>query len=485
MKGKDELLKMRPAAACALVAALALVLLAGCGKEPEAPMQNVTTKISVTKDELCPELSDEDLGISRRDPDDLFAISGYRSWEGYCFLVLKKGGPSEQEVTVEIPNKEYFRSLYSARNKVLLDVSYSSVSPEDPMYAAYALGLRSLGSDFYSCAPQSDTEAAMTERQAGTEPQEEAPDGAPKEGEPSEGESTEEGADEGSGGPSVEEPTEEAAEGASEDVVEAPEEESGGVWEDDMEEVEVAAEKNLQKAIEGYMKTVSLNRATKVTVFALDGEMLGEITADKLDDYSRAVDFEPVEYSSSTEGVVYTSDLEDGVQYKVAGFKADPLSESYTYTIKNDARKPILIRKLSATDYGTEAVFENYMETDMSLGWALNEDQHTFSSSDSEYVIQVDFKNSDADLVGELDPSKVLTIDGVYEEPVMVPSNYSAIVNATGEPVNVMADTKDGTVLGSKQALGLHRSAYSTITVWFDGAKGLSEEMETGEWKKK
>ena len=110
------------------------------------------------------------------------------------------------------------------------------------------------------------------------------------------------------------------------------------------------------------------------------------------------------------------------------------------------------------------------MATAKSTGWYLVENEYELTSTDDKYRIRVEHKNSDTDLAAYLPEGKVLYIEEISKDPVVVDSKYSAIVNNTDQEVYIEADTGDYHVLGSKQAIGVHKSAYSSLTYYFEGA---------------
>lgn len=462
-----------------------LLSLAGCGEE-EVVEEDVTTTISVTSEELAPEITDEDLGITRKEPEELSKIVGYQSWEGYDFLVLRnEGGNGSIDTTVQVEDKELFQSLYDARLHIYVDVSYESVSPDDSMYASYAKGLRSLGNSFYELASK-ETESVPIEGETVAETDENKDDSEDIASDETEeeldsvSEDTENEADdsdldelldleEDSSENDAEEESndnEESDENAvREDLVDLPKEVS------DIETANAeakASEAALQSAIEAYMQSVSLKRATQILVFALDGELLGEMTPAKLNDYVAAFPINPIPYETEN-GNTYISDFEDAVDYEVPGILISESGE-YNYTIKNDSRRPVIISIYSDTGSKDEYIFANYMATAKSTGWYLVENEYELTSTDDKYRIRVEHKNSDTDLAAYLPEGKVLYIEEISKDPVVVDSKYSAIVNNTDQEVYIEADTGDYHVLGSKQAIGVHKSAYSSLTYYFEGA---------------
>lgn len=483
-----------------IVLAIAMVLtsavaLTGCGKE-EVVEEDVTTTISVTSDELAPEITDEDLGITRKDPQELSKIVGYQSWEGYNFLIFRnEAGEGSVDTTVQIEDEDLFNSLYNARLYVYTDVSYSSVSQDDPMYSAYAKGLRSLGTDFYNLANgEEDIEIGESEiDESVADDTEEDSAEVVSEGntdEAIETESTDETATENTATETDTEVSEETVEENTDEAEVNPddidldgiafetmsvEEAMNGGWQDTEASIEAEKARNeLQNAIDEYMKSVSLNRATQILVYALDGELLGEMTSAKIDDYVNAFDVAATSYESSETGTVYVSDLDDGIEYLVEGLSVSEDGRRQ-YLIKNDSQKPVVIYAISDTTENTEVIFENYMQTAKSQGWYLVENQYKFESSDDSFKIRVEHKNSDADLAASLNEKDVLTISNLSDKVESVPSNYLAIVNNTDETLYVVADTGDTLELGSKQAIGVHRSAYSTLNYYFEGADGVNE----------
>lgn len=484
-----------------LVLATAMVVggvfsLTGCKKE-EVVEEDVVTKINVTSEELAPEITDEDLGIVRKDPEELMKITGYQSWEGYNFLIMTtRGGTGDSDVTVQIEDEELFNSLYNARLRVYVEPSYTSVSQDDPMYSAYAKGLRSLGDEFYammdkeqSSVPASeessleeteevestDEETTTEETEADTEADTET---KAEENEPSNEEAVEEEETE-TVEETVEEETTEETEEDSEEEESSQSYESllnGGLQDIGVAEEEHYAQLELNSAIQEYMETVSLNRATQILVYALDGELLGSMTAAKLDDYIAAFEIEATPYDTE-DGTVYISDLEDGVEYEVHGLLYDEAG-NYEYMFKNDSKKPVTIYLTSETVNKEEVIFQNYMETSSSTGWYLKENQYGFVSTDETFHVRVEHKNSDADLAASLPAGKVLTITEkeMSDKIQVVESDYSAVVNDTDYTIYITADTGDELVLGSKQAYGIHKSAYDTLTYMFEGATADRDE---------
>ena len=441
----------------------------GCGKK-EVVEKDVITKINVTSEELAPEITDEDLGIVRKDPSELMKITGYQSWEGYNFLIMtNKGGTGDTEVTVQVEDEDLFKSLYNARLRIYVEPSYTSVSQDDAMYSAYAKGLRSLGEEFYdviygeeaSTQLPNDTEEVPSDVEENTESTEED---ASAEESTDESANTEETTEE----PVEEAPSEEDDGATDEDVSQDYDSLLDGGWQDVGETKEQRdAQIELNKAIQEYMETVSLNRATKLLVYALDGQLLGEMTAAKLDDYISAFEIEATPYDAK-EGVVYISDLQDGIEYEINGYVVDDAGNC-EYMFKNDSKKPVTIYLTSETISKEEVIFQNYMETAQSTGWYLVENQYGFVSTDSTFHVRIEHKNSDADLAASLPESKVLIISELKDEPQTVDSVYSAIINETDYTIYVTADTGDKLVLGSKQAYGIHKSAYSQLTYEFEG----------------
>lgn len=487
--------------------------LAGCGKEEE-PEDKVTT-ISVTAQELAPEITDEDLGITRKDPDELLKITGYRSWEGYNFLVLSDA-KGTNTTTVQVEDGDLFRALYDARLKILVDVSYASVDQDDPMYSAYAKGLRSLGENFYSLeaeqtervqASAEDGEADKKETDAmlpgedvkvadvpagdGTEETEDT-DAGTEDADVSDEEAGEvpDGTDEdhmmvnddGTNADAEDTEEETAADDKDPDIPEfqtREEAESGGLEDKNNAENVMAegkkAEEELKAAIEEYMQSVSLNRATRILVFAPDGELLGEMTPAKINDYAAAFEIDPTPYEGGGDpGVVYVSDLDDGIEYLVEG--AVNSETDYAYTVKNDTGDPVIIYTASETSDKSEVIFKTYMTTTKSTGWYLVENEYSFTSTDPEYRIRIEHRNSDADLVKELPESAVLTVDEIKADVMEEPSGYQAILNTTDQELYIEADTGDAFVLGSRQAVGVHKSAYDSLELYFEGAKGDHED---------
>ncbi len=463
--------------------------LTGCGKKPPVE-EDVVTTISVSSEELAPEITDEDLGITRKDVSELMTITGYQSWEGYSFLVMKNNSDDSSTVTVQIEDQDLFDSLYRSRLFVYVEPSYSSVSQDDPMYASYARGLRSLGNEFYTMCNESENsseEDALIESGENTDTvaEENILDEIDTEAENSDevqedtnnvsdGEANSEAAD-----------TSESEEDAdalsdSDDVndetsIQTVEEFINGGWADTEEAKKEKEERNkLNQAIEEYMQSVSLNRATKILVYALDGELLGEMTPAKLDDYVSAFDIAPTPYETE-DGTVYISDLKDGVEYEVSGYISDDAGNC-EYMIKNDSKRPVTIYLHSDTDESEEIIFQNYMETSLSTGWYLVENQYGFTSTDKTYIVRIEHKNSDADLAESLDENKVLRITELSDEPQTVVSMYSAIVNDTDYAVHIVADTGDEIILDSKQAIGIHKSAYNKLTYEFEGTENVSQE---------
>lgn len=495
--------KLTRATSLIVVAAMVLTTFAslvGCGKE-EVIEEDKVTVINVTAEELAPEITDEDLGITRKEATELSQIVGYQSWEGYNFLVLRNsGGEGDIETTVQIEDEELFNSLYNARHHIYVDVSYESVTQDDSMYASYAKGLRSLGHDFYELTEkktvQSESEEILEE--SVSEQEVENPTDEETTSEETVAENTEPNSEEGStesDSTTADEKTSSETAETSEtvetdetDIVEtdAPIEEvvndDSQLFEEnedsstlDFEEARIVNEQ-LKKAIEEYMQSVSLKRATQVLVFALDGELLGEMTPAKLNDYVAAfpINLIPLE---STNGVVYVSDMIGGYDYEVKGSLMSEAGD-HQYTIKNDTRKPVIIYTYSDTNEKAEYIFENYMETSKSTGWYLVENEYSFSSTDDTYRIRIEHKNSDSDLTHYLPESRVLIIEEIDNEIVEVDSNYSAIVNNTDQDVYIEADTGDCHILGSKQAIGVHKSAYNSIKYYFEGADVNPKEAE-------
>lgn len=458
----------------AMVLSMAMMIstVLGCGEK--APVEeDVVTTISVDASELAPEITDEDLGIVRKDPSELMSITGYQSWEGYNFLVMKNNAEgSETTVTVQIEDEDLFNALYDARLDIYVEPSYSSVDQDDPMYAAYARGLRSLGDEFYNISSnesssQTDEADTLDESEETTASDEEAIEDIL-----GDEETTEETADEEP--EATAEETE--ATGTDEDDTQSLESLLNGGWADTEEaKAEKQAREELSKAIEEYMKSVSLNRATQILVYALDGELLGDMTPAKLNDYVSAFNTAPTHYEAE-EGTVYISDLDDGVEYEVEGYLSDDAGNC-EYMIKNDSKRPVTIYLKSDTTEDEEIIFQNYMPTSQSTGWYLVENQYGFTSTDKTYIVRVEHKNSDADLVSELPESKVLLIEEIGDEAETVNSDYSAIVNNTDYPVYIEADTGDSYILDSKQAIGVHKSAYNSLTYEFEGA-GKTESEE-------
>lgn len=504
--------KIRKAVSVILASAMVLSVpfsLAGCGKEEE-PEDTVTT-ISVTAEELAPEITDEDLGIVRKDPKELLKITGYQSWEGYHFLVLSGYGNTAR-TTVQVEDEELFDALYDARLKVLLDVSYASVDQDDPMYGAYAKGLRSLGENFYSLEEQeketaedtADTEkpeidtmlpeedtavAQVPETSDGTEESAEDTEDADDTGEGSAAaEAGQDTADETSGSAENTEDGQDMETSAQEDgsfdedldtleFQTREEAENGGLQDKNNAEAVMAqgkkAEEELKTAIAEYMQSVSLNRATQILVYALDGELLGEMTAQKVIDYAAAFETEPENYQPQN-GVIYTSDLEDGVEYNVEGTVNS--DTDFIYTIKNDTREPVIIHAASETSQKDEYIFKNYLTTSKSSGWYLVENEYSFTSTDDHYRIMIEYRNADADMIRELPEDSVLVIDQITDDVDTVESVYQAIYNSTDQEIYIEADTGDAYVLGSKQAVGVHKSAYDSLELYFEGAKGNHED---------
>lgn len=453
------------------------ISIVGCGKKEEI-VEDTTTTINVTAEELAPEITDEDLGITRKEKKELSKIVGYQSWEGYNFLVLKnEGGDGSVETTIQIEDEDLFNALYNARLYTYVDISYESVSPDDQMYASYAKGLRSLGANFYSMINQKEEEEVTKDQ---SQEAEETSDEEVEEANEEENESENSVPNE----PVEEEDTNEDVEGTDavdvdetvDDIDLALNNPETEVEEDILDDIGIEAaaeearsiEKDLQKAIEDYMQSVSLNRATQILVFALDGELLGEMTPAKLNDYVAAFPIEPIPYEPDKENS-YISDFEDGVYYEIPGFLTDE-SGSYLYKIKNDTKKPVTIYIYSENGSKEEHIFENYMSTDKSTGWYLVENEYSFSSTEPTYRIRVEHKNSDTDLASALSAEKVLYIDELESEVVEIPSNYMAIVNNTDQEVYIEADTEDYCILGSKQSIGIHKSAYSSLKYYFEGA---------------
>lgn len=465
---------------------LSALSLSGCGTEEV--LEDTTTVISVTKDELAPEITDEDLGITRKDPSELSKIVGYQSWEGYNFLVLQnEGGHGEVKTTVQVEDEDLFRSLYEARLRILVDASYASVDQDDPMYAAYAKGLRSLGENFYDLKqevqvygeyaiddllPKEDILVAAVEDVTDERRAEE------------ETEEQEESEETGEDAVTETEDITEVDESGDEDLdmlefQTMDEVRNGGIQSKDNTEDIIQAgketEEKLKEAITEYMQSVSLNRATQILVFALDGELLGEMTPAKLDDYVSAFAVEPVPYKAE-QGNTYISDLEDGIDYEIAGFVNS--DTDYLYTIKNDTKEPVIIYTMSDTSSNREYIFKNYMETSRSTGWYLVENEYSFTSTDSSFMIRIEHRNSDADLTKDLPAGSVLVIDKIDGQVKSVPSSYQAVINNTDQEVYIEADTGDMLVLGSKQAIGIHRSAYDTLEYYFEGAKGSHNDSD-------
>lgn len=500
---KKSLIRVTSIVLVVTMIASSMFMLSGCGKE-EVVEEDTHTIISVTSEELAPEITDEDLGITRKDIKELSKIVGYQSWEGYNFLIFRnEGGEGNVTTTVQIEDKDLFDALYNARLYVYTDVSYASVSQDDPMYMAYAKGLRSLGSDFYDLAKDENdlilgegevnTDEVVSDK---TDNADAVPSSDSDQNEeatnPEDSSSTDEASatEEDSSDVVVEDTATDSdntsadAEATSEatdidlgDTIETMtnEEFENGGWQDTEASIKAEEANNkLQEAIEAYMSSVSLNRATQVLVFALDGELLGEMTSAKLNDYVAAFEIVPIPYTSTEQGVAYISDMEDGITYKVDGNEVDE-SGTLEYTIKNDTKKPVVVYVTSETTQDSAVIFENYMQTKKSQGWYLVENQYEFSSSDSSYNIRVEHKNSDADLAASLPEGQVLRISELEKSVQRVPSIYSAIVNDTDETLYVVADTGDTAEIGSKMAIGVHRSAYGELNYYFEGADGVDE----------
>lgn len=448
-------------------------VMTGCGKK-EPVEEDVVTTINISSEDLAPEITDEDLGIVRKDVSELMTITGYQSWEGYNFLVITPNASSNESITVQIEDEDLFHSLYQARLHVYVEPSYSSVGQDDPMYAAYAKGLRSLGDEFYN---MSNGETVTAEDQE--EPNKEETDNENTTNETTdevdellgEGEDTVTDTEASDSAESESEDNQEdvsvndVAEGDVQDL----ESLLNGGWADtEAAKAEKKAQEDLNNAIKEYMQSISLNRATQILIYSLDGELLGDMTPAKLDDYVAAFDNAPKEYET-IDGVVYVSDLKDGVEYEIPGYVSDDLGNC-EYMIKNDSKRPVTLYLHSETSEKEEVIFQNYMPTGQSTGWYLVENQYGFTSTDPTYVLRVEHMNSDADLAASLHESNVLIIDKLDEKPVTVNSTYSAIVNNTDYSVYIQADTGDSYILDSKQAIGVHKSAYSSLTYEFEGA---------------
>lgn len=458
-----------------LVLSLALgMVMTGCGKK--APVEeDVVTTISISSEDLAPEITDEDLGIVRKDVSELMTITGYQSWEGYNFLVMTPNVEEAKSVTIQVEDEDLFNSLYQARLFVYVEPSYSSVSQDDPMYSAYAKGLRSLGEDFYNIS----TEDVIT-----MDDQEEAPDNEEVSTDDANVTDNVDNTDNTDSTEDVDDlldesddtseeidtnVTEEVFNNVSDEDVQDIESLLNGGWADTAEaKAEKQAQEDLNNAIKEYMQSVSLNRANQILIYSLDGELLGEMTPAKLNDYVAAFDNAPVQYETK-DGVVYISDLDDGVEYEIPGYVSDDLGNC-EYMIKNDSKKPVTLYLHSETNENEEVIFQNYMPTKQSTGWYLVENQYGFVSTDPSYVLRVEHMNSDADLAASLSEKSVLTIDKLEDKPVTVDSTYSAIVNNTDYSVYIQADTGDSYILDSKQAIGVHKSAYSSLTYEFEGA---------------
>lgn len=490
MKKKTRVISLVLVAAMVVGGALSLT---GCGKE-EVVEEDVITKINVTSEELAPEITDEDLGIVRKTPEELMKITGYQSWEGYNFLIMTtRGGTGDTQVTVQIEDSDLFNSLYNARLRVYVEPSYTSVSQDDPMYSSYAKGLRSLGDEFYAMVESNQSsvpDKAGDITETTEEVEESAEETAEETSEPS-NEETDTGDEANTDEPAeVVEETEEVeeAEELVEETADTEDSETDDIDEDEnatqsyesllnggLQDIGVAddehqAQLELNKAIQEYMETVSLNRATQVLVYTLDGELLGNMTAAKLDDYIAAFEIEAIPYDTE-DGTVYLSDLEDGVEYEVPGRLYDEAG-NHEYLFKNDTKRPVTIYLKSETVSKEEVIFQNYMETSSSTGWYLKENQYGFVSTDSVFHVRIEHKNSDADLAASLPANKVLTITEkeMSDKEQVVSSDYSAVVNDTDYTIYITADTGDTLVLGSKQAYGIHKSAYDTLTYMFEGA---------------
>lgn len=440
-------------------------VMTGCGKK-EPVEEDVVTTINISSEDLAPEITDEDLGIVRKDVSELMTITGYQSWEGYNFLVMTPNATENESITVQIEDEDLFHSLYQARLYVYVEPSYSSVGQDDPMYAAYAKGLRSLGDEFYNIS-NGETVA--------TEDQQEKPD---KEEIVDENITDEvddllgEGEDTTTDTEDVDNDDTETVlvdDVAEEDVQDAESLLNGGWSDTEAAKAEKKAQEDLSNAIKEYMQSISLNRATQILVYSLDGELLGDMTPAKLDDYVAAFDNAPKEYETS-DGVVYVSDLKDGVEYEIPGYVSDDLGNC-EYMIKNDSKRPVTLYLHSETSEKEEVIFQNYMPTGQSTGWYLVENQYGFTSTDPTYVLRIEHMNSDADLAASLSETTVLAIDKLESKPVEVDSVYSAIVNNTDYSVYIQADTGDSYILDSKQAIGVHKSAYSSLTYEFEGAE--------------
>ena len=418
--------------------------IAGCGKKEV--VEDTKTKISVQTDELIPTLTDKDLGIERFKLSELMKIETYQSWMDYDFLVLVPADDSSlQRTVVCVEDKDLYNALYNAKNDVYLNVSYTSVTPEEDLYSCYAKGLRSLGSRFYEFAETKDVAPEETTEESTEETVSEAIT-----------ETTEETvAEEGT---TVEAPVEETKEANSD-----PTQFNG--WEDTEEVKAQKAERaKLQEAVDIYMTTVSLNRATKIIVCDKEGASLGELTADKLNDYLASLEKKPEQYETGN-GVVYLSDLKDGIEYTFNACQDE--NGAFTATFKNDKNIPLKMEVSTDTMLKEIVMFSKYMPTTAQVNADFAEDYWSGSGTDEVYKVTVRFFNSDTDLASSLGEGFVLKIgeegNGSVTPDQDFESTYDAAINLSDNLVYLKADTGDGVYIQPGEAIGLHKGAYSTM----------------------
>lgn len=460
-------------AASLLALALAASLLAGCAKEEPVVEEDTHAKITVTQEELVPEITDEDLGIIRKDPAELWKITGYQSWNTNNFLIMEKNDGT-QFVTVAVEDKPYYDALYNARLSVYLDISYASVDPTDQMYVAYASGLRSLGSAFYEEIAQRSSDRAeqldeLSEEETPVEDEDtdsESQTEEPAQEEPQEEEPAQEEVQEGSGdAPLV--PGDEALLEAADEVQSAEDFAENG---SEPSAVAVSAQEDreaLKAAIDEYMQTVSLNKLTGCTVYDLEGVQLGDLTAAKICDYVAQLEVELVPYELSGSSM-YVSDLFPGVSYSVAAAPGE--NGRFELSIKNDVAKPLVMYIKSEHQDVEVPMFLNYGPTDKSLGWEAPEQEWSTSGTDEEFVVRIEQFNNDADLAASLSDTQILKVSDInakrvfyLDETEAIASLYSVVINDTELPRTFVADTGDVIELEPFQAKGLHYAAYGSL----------------------
>lgn len=480
MKINKTVLRVTSFVLAGLMVATSLVSMTGCGKEEPVETDTVTN-IGVTSKELSDEAVDETTE-GHKNPEELSAIVGYQSFGGDYFLTLQdKAGKGTSLTSVQVDDKNLFDAYYTARQYIYVEATYSSISKDDNAYDAYATGLLSLGSDFYKfkdniafvntdaaggdvSAPTEDTSAINTIQPITSE----APAATAEAAETTSASETTTAAAETTSA-ATDETTTAAPAGDDSDVMTIDELKNGGLQDDAASAQEKAESDKLKDDVTAYMAGVTLSHADKILAYTIKGELLGSMTADKLNDYTKACSAGDATKYGSNDGIAYVSEMVNGVTYAVQGARDATAENKYLYTVKDDINTPVVVTALSEDASTSEYLFEHYLPTPIAQADYYSENQYAFSASQSKYNIRVDRLNSDADLVPYMAQDKVLSIDNISDQPTTVKSEYAVILNNTDQTVNIVTDTKDTYTLGAKQAVGVHRNAYTSITYTFAG----------------